>query len=200
MDAEQMFSGATTTRQQSGAGASANEEFHVEMMYESLSFNDMVDKANAVVVGKIISISPTVWNQDSGAYWYEPKAGFELPLHHIEVEVVEPIVNTVNLDQFVEVTVIGESAVIDEKGNLLDQGESIHNLLVGQQVVLFAQQTEIAWRGGARPALILMGVPSDAYFRLEADGLYHGNLIKEPLSLAELLSRIAAERATPPAP
>ena len=89
------------------------EYVDVEMMYEALSFEDMTDRASAIFVGKIVSISPTQWNQDSGEYWNNPEEGFEIPIHYIEVDVLKPIVDTVKLGTHVKIAVLSESPTIE---------------------------------------------------------------------------------------
>jgi hypothetical protein len=61
--------------------------------YISLTREEMIDRAQIIFVGKVTSIPPTQWNQDSGEAWADG-----LMLHYIELEVLEPIVDTIGLD------------------------------------------------------------------------------------------------------
>jgi hypothetical protein len=142
----------------------------------------MIDQAAIVFVGKVTSISPTQWNQDSGEAWADG-----LLLHYIELEVLEPIVDSIGLDKRVTITVLGNSPL---------DGQADHALKEGDQAVVFARQTELAWRNGRRSIFQLLGVPSDAHFILRDDGLYHGRWNEEPVSFEQLLNRIAQRRET----
>lgn len=53
----------------------------------------MIDKADAIFVGKVLVISPTFYNKDSGEYWYDEHTGVGLQLHSIELEVLRSIVD-----------------------------------------------------------------------------------------------------------
>jgi hypothetical protein len=82
-------------------------------------------------------------------------------------------------------TVVGHSPL---------EGRPDHALSAGDQAVVFARQTELVWRDGSRSIFQLLGVPSDAYYIVGDDGLYHGRWDEGPVSLVELLDRIARRR------
>ncbi len=164
----------------------------------------MTDYADGIVVGRVSNISAAQWNQDDGKYWDDTQdpantmASF--PFHYLEVDVLETIVNTSELPSPLQITVLSDHVSLDAEGNVTNEGEGPEALAVGDQVVIFARQAELAWRGGPRPALVLIGVPSQSYFKLNADGLYQGHLLDKPLPLDELIALIRAERETLPEP
>ena len=156
--------------------------------YALISLEEMIDESDAIFLGKVVSISPTRWNQDSGEEWYDSVSGSGLQLHTIELEVLEPIVDTIGLGQQVTITVLGSSPL---------EGSADHDLKMDDQAVIFAGSGEIAWRGGTmRPVLLLAGAPSDSHFILGGNGLYRGRWNEEPVSLEQLIDRIAQRRET----
>jgi hypothetical protein len=70
------------------------------------------------------------------------------------------------------------------------------NLNVGDQGVFFLIKTDLAWRDGTRPIFELIGVPTDSYFLLGSDQLYHGRFNEKPVSLDQLIGSIASRRET----
>lgn len=170
-----------------------------ERVYDSLSFAEMTDSADGIVVGKVTNISQVQWNQDSGEYWgAEPGDGMAArPLRYITVNVVKPIVEFDNMGESLKITTLADSVVLDEKNNVINQEEMEQGLRVSEQVVVFIRQTELGWRDGTRPATMLMGTPVQSYFKLGEDGLYHGELLKEPLDEETLIQKILDERSSP---
>ena len=153
-----------------------------ERMYASHTFAEMTDLADMIFVGKVTDISPVQWNQDNGEYWGAESGDLmtPIPLRYITVDLVKPIVPE-TLDASLKITSMTDLVLLDEKNNVTNQEEMEQGLRVGDQVVVFVRQTKLAWRGGVHPATMLMGVPTQSYFKLGEDGLYHGALLKEPL-------------------
>jgi len=149
-------------------------------LYAQLTREEMIDQADVIFVGKVVGISPTQWNQDSGEVWVGG-----LQLHYIELETLEPIVDTIGLGEHVTLTALGRSPL---------EARADHALKEGDQAVIFARQKELVWRDGRRPVIKLMGNPSDAHFILGDDGLYHGRWNEGPVSFEQLLNRIAPRR------
>jgi hypothetical protein len=150
--------------------------------YALLTYEQMIDQADAIFLGKVKDISRTSWNQNNGEYW---EGGFQL--HAIELEAILLIVDSIGLNEQVTITALGSSPL---------DGHADHDLKVGDQAVFFVRQTELAWRDGVRPILELMTVPSYAYFQRGSDGLYHGPLLGKPLSIEDVINQIAQRRAT----
>jgi hypothetical protein len=162
-------------------------------LYIELTQEERINRAEAIFVGKVTDISPTQWNQESGEHWQDG-----LLMHYMEVAVLQPIVDTIGLGRTVTITELGNSPIdVDTaEDRVVVAGSSGHNLAIGDQAVFFVHQTEIAWRGDPKPAVVLTGgAPWDAYFILEDDGLYHsGRFNESPLSLEQLIEQIAQRR------
>ncbi|MCX7680847.1 MAG: hypothetical protein N2508_02580 [Anaerolineae bacterium] len=179
-------------------------EFEAE--YIALTREQMIDQADLIFLGEVSHISPTRWNQDSGEYWDDDETrdlyDTALPYHEIELIVIQPIVDAVGVEEQVIITVLGNSPVGPEPQTggftVIVAGAPSHDLKVGDRVVVFARQGEIAWRGGMRPAILLMGVPRDSYLIQGEDGLYHHRQpdVEEPVSLEALSAHIARRRET----
>lgn len=158
--------------------------------YKYLAREEMIDSADAIFRGKVFSISPTHWNQDSGEEWNDNAIGGDsgFQVHEVEIEVLQAIVDGVGLDKRISITLIGSSPL---------DGYGDHNLKEGVEAVFFMRQTEIAWReGGTRPIFELMTAPVYSYFQLGGDGLFHDERPDgRPLSLEDIVKSIAQRRA-----
>jgi hypothetical protein len=160
-----------------------------ESSYILLPTEQMIDESNAIVAGKVIKISPTQWNQDSGEFWEGDLANeqFPLQLHYIELEIIKPIVDGIGLDSLVKITVLRSSPL---------DGTSEHNLKEGDQIVVFLADRELVWQGGMRKVVRLTNAPAYSYYVLDKDGLYHGLLLEMPLSFEQVVAQIAERRET----
>jgi len=169
-----------------------------EKTYVSQSFAEVTHASDMIFVGKVTDISPVQWNQGNGKYWVAESGDSmtPIPLRYITMDLVKPIVPD-KLDRSLKITSMTDLVLLDEKNNVTNQEEMEQGLRVGDQVVVFVGQTKIAWRGGLYPAIMLMGTPTRSYFKLGADGLYHGELLKDPLALETLIQKILDERASP---
>jgi hypothetical protein len=154
-----------------------------DFTYIKFSDTETIDRADAIFLGKVVSISPTRWNQDSGAPWNDG-----LLIHEIEFEVIRPIVDTIGL---------GEQATITMLGNSPLDGYAENNFEIGSQAVIFVRQTDLAWReGGSRPISQLVGDPVDAYYLQRNDGLYQGRPGKAAQSFNEIVNQVRQKRPT----
>lgn len=175
-------------RQEPEAATASDATVEHLFSYALISREEMIDESDVIFLGKVVSISRTRWNQDSGEEWYDSESGSGLQLHTIGFEVLKPIVDTIGLGQQVTITVLGRSPL---------EGSADHDLKMDDQAVIFADSGEIAWRGGTmRPVLLFTGVPSDSHFILRDNGLYEGRWNEEPVSLEQLIDRIAQRRET----
>lgn len=180
----------------------------MDFCYAVMTREEMIDQADLIFVGKVVNITPTRWNQDSGEYWDEdetPESDSDLMYHEIELAILQPIVDRLGAGEKVVITVLGNSPVgpqpevrIHGQPVIIEDADSpAHDLKVGDQALIFAEQREIAWRGGGmHPVLTLMGYPQDSYLIQGEDGLYHfwRSDLEPPLSLEELLAQIEARR------
>ncbi len=160
---------------------------------------EMIDGADIIFVGKVLSISPTFYNQDSGEYWYDEAYGVGLQLHTIEFEVLRPIVDTLGMESQVTVYIFGASPVdggTTEGEYTIVQAGGDYEMKVGDQVLLFAGQVpEFSWReGGTRN--LLMGDPGLGAFVQMPDRTYHDPWNNESISLDVLIGEIAGRRTT----
>jgi len=184
-----------------------------DVTYQALTFDELANQAGAILAGRVTRISPTLWNQDGGAYWetvVTDAQGLEtidaaLPYYEIELAVSESIVDALGLDarigagQPVVLTVIGMSPDEDPdtaSAEAMTVADGKSRLRVGDAVVAFAEPARMAWRDGSRPILALMGEPEQAYVRIGGSGAVDGEAMATALlSLDQVKDQIMAARA-----
>lgn len=165
--------------------AVASRFLKIEASYIEYPLETMMSEADMIFQGQVVEISQTRWNQDSGEYW---DGG--LPYHEIVLAVGQPIVGDVQ-DQ-AKVTVLGNAPLDDQV--VLEGG---HSLQVGDELVVFARQTELAWRESERvPALMFMGSPESSMLTQKEDGLFYA-IDGQFFSLVELVAQIQQKRTAP---
>ena len=172
-------------------------QVHTEATYVELSLDQRVEGASIVAVGKVTDISETLWNQDNGQYWEEPSDDggtiyTAISYYTVDIEVSQFVVADVE-SATITVVGVGDSVAVGEGQDGANGG-----LEVGDEVIVFAQRTELAWRGEqTRPILELMGVPTESYLIKGADGLYHSNNSSQAaISLDELMAKVATQRVS----
>lgn len=157
--------------------------------YEQVSFDAMAATAQGVYAGTIADVSRTKWNQDSGEYWEETLTdaqGLEtieaaLPYYEVTLDVERPIVDEVGAvadaaggQRRMVFTVVGMSPAdeIDAAREALGigTGEDHAHIAAGQPAVVFAKTSTIAWRGGSRTVLQLIGDPRQSIVPVAIDG------------------------------
>ena len=172
-------------------------------IYTAITHDDMIAQADAIFVGDIVAISPTQWNQDSGEYWQSDDFT-ALPLHQVQIAVVQALVDTIGLGQETTITVIGSSPTggSPRAGEPILANQPEHTLQVQQRALFFVAQRELPWRRSVddhvvkRPIIRLMGAPALNYLTAESDGLYHSARPDEqPMSLADVIARIQTIRS-----
>lgn len=168
-----------------------------DAVYEGVSQDDMIKNADMIVVGEIISISESVWNSDDGLYW-EIEGDSALPLHHINISIKRSLAG--NPDSILTITVLGNSpagpAVVD--ADVIIGGHHEYDLQVGDRAVFFLRNTNLAWQGGTRPSLMLMGFPGHSYLKEKAGGKYHGGPDNLAIDLDALDRKIKEKRGNKP--
>ena len=207
--------------------------FETESIY--FSREELLTQADLIFAGRVLDISPTRWNQDSGEYWTETTEegvtaeGKQLttthsawPVYEIRLAVTQPIVDQIGVGQEVVLILLGKSPIdavtSDAAGGVQVEAETV-DLKVNQELVIFAMQTELAWRDPSRPVELitspdgtsyfdigvrsittLMGVSANAYLVKGDDGLfYHSEEAtnkQEPISLDNLIQEISQMRET----
>ncbi len=160
---------------------------------------DVLAQTEAAFLGEVTAISPTHFNQDSGQYYGGAEA-----IHTVTFRVIEPLVDEIGLGPEVSLTSLAGSPV--DKGHVELEGADIdcydvtvsHQFAVGQEMVVLARRSEIAWReGGTREVLAFAAWPTDAYFS-GGSGQYRRNNSELPgMTLAELSEYIQEWRAGP---
>ncbi|MCZ7666893.1 MAG: hypothetical protein M5U34_06525 [Chloroflexi bacterium] len=133
----------------------------MEASYVEYPVETMMTEADAIFLGRVAKVSETSWNQENGRYWEEG-----LPYHDLTFAVIQSIAGDVKDN--VSLTVIG-NAPLDTDAVL----ESDHTLQIGDEVIVFARNTEFTWREPERvPAVMFMGSPETSVLTKEDDGLY----------------------------
>jgi hypothetical protein len=166
--------------------------------YEWLSTDQRIERAQAIVAGVVTTISPTSWNSDRGQPWEadfpagEPRMDLVIPvplqIHALQVEVMQSIVDQIGLGKTVAITVLGNSP--------LDGREyTAHDLQVGDRLILLLEQGDLAWQGGLKTVVRLIGEPNASYFKLGENELYINSLEATPLSLDEFTDRVEQVRS-----
>lgn len=137
--------------------------------YLEISDKDKIEKSNIILVGKIMTISPTRWNQDDGNMWEAQGSQIgAFQVHELEVQVIRKIVDDLNIGETLTVTILGTSP----KEEYPD-----YNLSEGDQVVMFLKKGAIAWREtGVRKVMIFNGSPYQSLYE-QTPG---GHLIRIP--------------------
>jgi hypothetical protein len=163
----------------------AGEPITVSFETSSVYFTraELMTQADLIFAGKVLDISPTRWNQDSGEYWTETTEdgvsadGEKLtttysawPVYEIRMAVDQPIVDKVGVGQEVVLTLLGKSPIDDDVLN--SNGESVQidaesvALQNGQELIVFASQEELAWRDASRPIELITGSDGTSYVDL----------------------------------
>lgn len=151
-------------------------EQHVS--YVGFPYEQQIGYADIIFAGKLINISATRWNQDSGEYWEKTSLDEAIPLqyHTLTFEVSKIIIDKIGStnQNTIEITVLGISPL---------DGKADHELSLGDSVVVFAQKTNLAWRNNNQTMSVLEIVtsPSLAFFIQEksGSGLYKGKVIHD---------------------
>lgn len=169
--------------------------------YAALPYEELINTADVIFVGKLIEISPTKWNQDSGEYWGEEAIQY----YTLRFEVSEFVEDKIgaNNQKTIEITVLGPS--------LLD-GNTDYNLQIGDEVLVFAGQTNLAWcDSGTKSVITLKTDPSLSFFIQNPNGNYEGQTVrllgkgqftvdKMSLPLPNFIAQIRGLLNKPPSP
>jgi len=149
---------------------------HFSTEYVIDSPEDVIKSAGVIFLGKVRRVSPTRWNQDNGEYWEEvtKEGAYEtrhtaMPVHEIEMEVTSLIADEIGVGETVVLTAIGKSpndtsSVATDTVRLA--GSPDHLLGDGSEALIFARQTEIAWRDGNPIRLVEPEDGSQPYFEV----------------------------------
>jgi len=152
-----------------------------EPEYVLLRRDDMVANADIILLGEVKHISPTQWNQDSGEYWEEvtedgvSDKGEMLttsfaawPVLRVQLKVLQILVDEVGIGNELTLTVLGKGPQDPPDMVFVDgitlQASTPYSLNIGYQIVVFAIQTEMAWRDPSQPIQLLTNTDGSTYF------------------------------------
>ncbi len=170
-----------------------------ELSLMAYTREELIDGSAVIFEGKILSISPTFYNQDSGEYWGEDEDGTLLQLHSIQLEVLRPIVDTLGMEKQVTIYVLGASPLdggtMNGDGYTIVQAGGNHEMKVGDQVIFFVSQIGLAWREGGIRTLMMIYPPLDNFVQMP-DGTYYDPWDNGSISLDVLIGEIAGRRTT----
>jgi hypothetical protein len=171
-----------------------------EFSYVTPAYEQLINESDIVFVGTLTDISPSKWNQDSGEYWTDesPTTTAVIQYHTLTFDVSQFIINKTKPQDVksIEITVLGPSP--------LDKNAD-YSLSVGDNVVIFARETELAWKEGnhRKPIIEIATAPELALFVQfdKPDGPYRGKIIHDlgkgdfttediSLSLQDFISQI----------
>jgi hypothetical protein len=168
-------------------------ESHVD--YVALPFDELVKTSDVIIVGKVVELTPSGWNQDSGEYW----AGGS-QYHTIRFEVSQFIVDKIEASsqKTVEIMIGGRS---------IAEGNQDYSLKVGDEVIAFAGLVDLAWKGRTKSMLQISTTPSLAFFvRQNPSGEFAGVIVNRlgqtslSLSLPEWIAKIEETLEEPNSP
>jgi hypothetical protein len=160
-------------------------ELHTESRasYAGMGTEEIIDFAEAILIGRIASVSPTRWNQDSGERWQDPigeTAG--LQYYEVTLDVTEAVVDEIGLGDPAVITVLGSNPDPD------------YSFATGERVLVFLRRGPMAWRGGPVEKLMFAGGPQ-AKYTLTDDGQALNSLVPgRDTTLQALLDEIPARR------
>ena len=139
------------------------------------------------------------WNQDSGEYWEDEKAEMAtLQYHEVTLEVEEFIVNEIGLENPVILRVLGPSPV-DSEPDIVENAaqRAMRGYLPfrkGERDLVFVKHVPMAWRGGPKEVLMLVGGPQGKYTITEDGQVLNASSAKRNTTLTELRKLIAIRR------
>jgi len=148
--------------------------------YVQVSQQELIELADSIFEGTVLSISPTRWNQDSGDKW---DGG--LMLHAVEIEVDQPLVGDVAAGERFSLTILGASP---------GEGHVDYDFKAGDTSIFFTKRTDLTWSDGFRTVNMLIGAPAGSYLLADENGMFKGQLFSQPMSLDEVTKLIAEHR------
>ena len=156
--------------------------------YALLTDEEEVKTSAAIFMGKVVSLSPTTWNQDNGEAWdNEGSSIATLQLHTVDIQVEQKIIDTLGLGDTITVTSLGTSPA---------EEFADYHLGVGDEALLFVKKAKIAWReGGTKEVILYTGSPLQSIYVKNYEGQYALLDDTEVLSLDELVAKISSLRS-----
>lgn len=171
--------------------------------YRGMSTEQVIDDAEAILIGQVISISPSRWNQDNGEYWEDETSQMaSLQYYEVTLEVAEAVVDRIGLGDKPVITVLGPGlARTDSEAEARDiqhtQTDNI-SFYTGEKVLLFLKRVPLAWRGGPIEKIMLVGGPQGKYTLTDDGRALNTSASGKDTTLSALLEQISARRNTTP--
>ncbi len=163
-----------------------------DALYAGVSFEDMLTGSDLSFAGMVLEIGDARWNQDNGLPWTGDDAFI---YHTITCLVAQPIAGTAlegTMEEKIVLTIVGSPSPGSDKQHIVMENDQI--LAVGDQVIVFARQTELIWRKPDRkPVTVLAGYPPHSILVKSKDGLYRSTR-DGPYTFDEVARLIEAKR------
>lgn len=140
--------------------------------YMSLPLPIRINESSSIFTGVITSISPTLWNQDSGEYWEDTSQDgttryVALPYFTLGISSTTPLFGKIPVINRSFVTILGKSP--SECNQVLAS-----SLKIGNKVIVFTRMTELAWRYEQKKQILgLIADPTQSILIQGNDGLFH---------------------------
>lgn len=182
-----IFASSTDTMSADASSKITGVEYSATHTY--YSHDDMMKKADAIIVGEVTSISPARWNQESGEFWQDDWQT-PLPYYEVKINVTESLADKLKVGPEVAITIIGSSSTGTDSASKVQVGGEQLPLQIGEQAVFFVRSGQIAWRtegstSGVRDVVMLLNVPDYSYLLKQADGRYR---LQDPAEKEKLVS------------
>lgn len=151
-----------------------------DVTYVDVTLSEMVQTAPLIVVGTVLDVSGTRWNQDDGTFWEktivdkygEQTVDSAVPYHRVELQVERTLVDRVGLEgDRLSLTVVGmghdlggaHSVGDGESEGVISLASDTVSAEQGDRVIAFVQPGQLAWRDGRMlPVFVPMGAPGAA--------------------------------------
>jgi hypothetical protein len=139
--------------------------------YAYLSEEDRIDQSEAIFVGKVLRTAAPRWNQNSGEPWKindrstDPNQPAALLYQTLEVEVIQPVVDTLGIGSRITITFLGSVPLYGANPGVPIQ--------TGDRGIFLIRRNEIAWReGGKKSVFYFVGDPAQSCLIQASIGLF----------------------------
>jgi hypothetical protein len=135
---------------------------------------DRARSAESVIHGTVTAVSDTYWNADDGKYWDDPKVSAATLPYHVVTLAPVGLIHDENEGRVASTSisfVVMQMSPIDSAGC---GDSSTGPYAVGDEVVVFLENRQMAWRtGGMKQLLQPVNDPDSATIRKSSDGLFY---------------------------
>jgi hypothetical protein len=153
-------------------------EMHVD--YVTLSTEEAIRQASAIVIGPVEHISASRWNQDSGEYWDDSGSAMSSLLYYEATLVVEASIRGGYQP--------GEKITLTILGNSPDESF----LQTAERVLVMLEKRAIAWRTVPRERVVVVGGPQGKYHLTQDGQALNAADPRRSMALEQLLAQIAS--------